>query len=155
MLHATVMAHLNNEGRPQGETVMRTDGTAHTEEERRGIIPETMVLEGTVMVVAVVGMIGTEGVDQAHVRQHGVTQITVLLQMRETTVPFTIAWMGTPRDRHLAHVPSAPGWFHVLTMMYHSLKACQWHSQLKSLFEGNCVMSATNGRCSVRRALAQ
>jgi hypothetical protein len=154
MLHAMVTAQMNGGGRPQGETVMRTDGAMHTEEDMRGIIPETMVLEGTVMVV-VAGMTGTEGVDQAHVRQHGVTQITVLLQMRVTTVPFTIAWMDTPLDHHLAHVPSAQGWFHVLTMMYHSLKACQWHSQLKSLFEGNCVMSATNGRCSVRRALAQ
>jgi hypothetical protein len=152
MLHATAMAHLNNEAHPRGETVMGTDGAINTEEERREIILETMVLEG---MVTRVGTMGIEGVDQAHVHQHGVTRITALLQMREIMVLFTIAWMDTPLGRHLAHVPSVQRWLHVLMMMYHSPKACQRPSRHKSLFEGNCVMSATNGRCSVRRALAQ
>ncbi|KAG2090502.1 hypothetical protein BD769DRAFT_413572 [Suillus cothurnatus] len=49
-------------GHPRGETVMGTDGAINTEEERREVILETMVLEG---MVTRVGTMGIEGVDQA------------------------------------------------------------------------------------------
>jgi hypothetical protein len=157
MRHVTVTAHLKNVGRLPREVVMRTEMIVNTTEERRGVILETIVLEGTVMEMA--EMMGIEGADPLPILQHGAIRNTARLQMKETAVLFTTAWtesrMDTPLGRSLARVPQ--GWFRVQAqmMMSPSLNACLRHLRPKGLFGGNCVTSAINGGWTVRSALAQ